>query len=139
MVTLHDRTMGRSMLHAIRVYANTASGHQCDVWMRGEGTQACVERMRKQSIVRIEKDGVMARDVFEAFVSRRARALVALSDAPHGPVPRRDCDRIVGGPVVDNDNLDGRVRLRQDTFDSLPEELRLVVAGDHNRDELRDR
>src|SRR5262249_33255038 len=101
--------------------------------------QAGFERGRQQSIVRIEKDDIASRYVGEAFVPCRALTLVVLCDTTDRPVSAGDCDGIVRGSVVDDDNLDERMGLRLDALDCLSEKPRLVVAGNHHRHELWER
>src|SRR5262245_3119593 len=104
--------------------------------MRAETTQAGLERVRKQAIVRIEKDDVASRDPGETVVPRRALTLIGLRETTDGPVSAGDRDGIVGGSVVDDDNLEEGMRLRPDALDRLPEESRLVVAGNDDRHDL---
>jgi hypothetical protein len=41
--------------------------------------------------------------------------------------------RIVGRAVIDDDNFGIRIRLRQRTFNRVPEESRIIVVNDYNR------
>jgi hypothetical protein len=101
----------------------------------GMGASQIAQELGMLPVVSVEKrDPVSAREA-DAVVARLRDARVALADQAHARVG--ECEHavgtVVGGPIVDDDDLQRRERLRQHRAHGSLDQPRLVVQGDDDR------
>ena len=113
--------------------------HRADADVRAALQQRTAEPLvglHQHDVVRVAEREVPSRGAGDAGVARRADAEVRLGDQPDPPVgvgvPAGDLRRPVGGPVVDEHDLELRVGLREEAGQAGVEGAGGVVEGhDH--------
>ena len=103
---------------------------------------AVIRMVRSRGPLGGGKLGGCARDLAgaggKAGLSGRRLPGIVLTNHPHPVlVSLQDLGRLVGGTVVDADDLDARVLLGQRAFDGHREVLRVVVIVDQDADQRR--
>jgi hypothetical protein len=126
------KLLGASL--GMRVFFEEANTHHAEsIFPVIRGPDERGNGVRVQQVVRIQEQKVLSPGRSDAGISGRRQApvvLVHVTDA--GSIPRSDRLGVVIGPVVDDDGLDDRIRLIQDTFDRGRQEMSLPVArNDH--------
>ena len=96
-----------------------------------------LQRPRQQPVVGVEEDEQLAVALADAGVAGGREAEVLLADAADAGEALGDSARVVGRAVVDDDDLDLGVGLREDALDRLVEVAGLAEAGDDDRDQRR--
>jgi hypothetical protein len=100
------------------------------------GLDPTVNSIGRQEIVRIEKMQVVAFGQPDSVVSGVRHATILLAHEADGPPVRlHGLFDSVRGSVVNDDYLDGPIRLCQSTLDGLAHEPGSVVHGGHDADE----
>ena len=72
-----------------------------------------------------------------AGIARRGKPAIVLSDQPHAGESGDDRGRIVGGAVIDDDDLVGRTGLGQRARDRLAQIVGMIEGRDDDRDRSR--
>ena len=89
---------------------------------------------RQQAIVVIEKQNILALAVQEPGIARSRYAAVVLIDVIYG-IALRDFGGPIGGAVVNQDDFNPGVRLRQNTLNGLGQIAGRVVARNDDRNQ----
>jgi len=112
--------------------------HRAGVRKLAEGIENAREERRLVEVVGIEEGDVLAPGLPDPAVARGGEAPVLLADVTDPvPVRRQRPDRVVGRPVVHDDDLEARVALREHAVDRLGDQIRAVVGGnDHAESRL---
>ena len=107
-----------------------------DGGIRVEDLDLAFDLVGTKAVVRVEEGEVVTRRQLDRAVSRgaHARVLLPLVAQRRAEAPR-DVAAGVGRAVVEDDQLDGGVGLREDALDRLGQVRRAVEHGDHHRDE----
>jgi hypothetical protein len=92
------------------------------------------DRMRFQSIVRVEKHHVVGVERRQPDVPRGSEPTIVLPDQTRGGKARGDRRRIVCRSVIDHHHIVCRSRLRKDALERLLEETGVVVCRDDHAD-----
>jgi hypothetical protein len=101
------------------------------VGMLGETPQVCLDRMRRQPIICIQKNHVLASSGPKSGIARLCQTFVFLPDIPHLWVTNRHLRGVVRRPIIDDHDL-RRMALGDNTFDCLAQEMCLSVARNDN-------
>jgi hypothetical protein len=89
-----------------------------------------------QPVVGVEHEYKLAGAMAQAGVTRRCKALSGLLNERYLlPETLRNHCRVVGGAIIDNNDLEGTVSLLKHATDRLIQKLTMVIAGDYNRDQ----
>src|SRR5918994_1505311 len=94
-----------------------------------------LKRLRQQPIVSVQKHQVFPPGVAYPSVARPGEPPVLLADKVHPGIASGYLRGIVGRAVVYYKDLEVRVALGEDALYRLAEEVGLVVAGNHHRDQ----
>src|SRR5437763_5181401 len=96
---------------------------------------------RQQQVVAVEVLQQLAARDLPSRLARRAGAAVLAAHAAHFRMPRHQCGdgrgRVVGRRVVDDDDLDGTVALRERALDRFDQHRRAVEHRDDDADQHR--
>ena len=142
--TLRVRVVERSQVpladdRAVSRHGRHVGPHHSDFGVRSKHPDLGVELPRAEGVVGIEKRDEFAARIGETAISCGRDAAVLLEQvADTRPITLDHTLRIVGGPVVDDDDLVIVVRLGEHALDGRTDDGRAVVRRDHDRDHPRD-
>jgi hypothetical protein len=108
-------------------------------WVPIEEVDLAAQLVRFPQVVIVEKRDQLAARGFNAAVARRTRpARVREAEvADRGAERLHPRGRVVGGPVVADDDLEVAKRLRLHAGDGLGQQRGAIVGGDDHRDARR--
>jgi len=110
-----------------------------DLGMRPQHLDLRLDLPREKRVVRIEQCDELAAHVGEAEVPRRRDPTVPLVNVAHRPaITLDDGAGVVGRAVVDDDDLDVGIALRERALDRGADDSRPVVSGDDHAHQSRD-
>ncbi|VTR70291.1 hypothetical protein DESC_780479 [Desulfosarcina cetonica] len=90
---------------------------------------------RQPGVVRIQKGDQIAAGGTDTGVTGRADPLVGLADDPDaGPIGRQTMGRVIGGPVIDHDQLQCGIVLAENRVDGMIDRPAPVVGGQNDTD-----
>lgn len=112
------------------------AGNESERRIGGQPDAIDIDRFGHQSIVRVEKDHELSVTSRESGIPRRGEPRVLLLDVADR-VPGGHGGRLIRRAVVDDDHLDGGIRLPQHAFNRVREEVGLPETGDHDRHQAR--
>src|ERR671910_2553830 len=98
-----------------------------------------LKRLRQQPIVGIQEHQVFPPGVTDPCVARPGEPLVLLANAAHPGIAGGYLRGVVGRSIVYYKDLKVRITLGEDALYRFAEEVGLVVAGNHHRDQRRAR
>lgn len=112
--------------------------HHPDLGVGAEHLDLRLDLPGEEGVVRVEQRDELASRVHEAEVPCRRHAAVGLVDVSHRPpVAFNHSAGVVRGSVVDDDDLDVAVALREHALDRRPDDPRSIVRRDYDTDETR--
>ncbi len=97
-----------------------------------ETLHARLDRFWKQSVICVEENDLFATTQAQTGISGSCQAKIRLFERPDVLVFPEYFLRFVGGTVIDDDDFECRVILREYAIDGTTQEARLVVATDDN-------
>ena len=100
----------------------------------GENAEPGFDRIRLQTVVRIQKHNVAASALPNSQIAAFRQAAIGLAYVSHGKI-LRNFGASVRRPIVHNNDFDSPVGLRQGALDRLPKVCFAVVARNDNRDQ----
>ena len=103
--------------------------------IRIEAFQSRLDCMWQKPVIGIEKQKVATGAFAHAPVARPGKALIVLSDIAGSRITIDNFGGIIGRTIVDHHNLEILNRLRNDTLNRLAKELRMIVAGNDDRNQ----
>ena len=123
---------------AVRVDRRHVGPHHPHLGVRAEHLDLCLDLPGKEGVIRVEQRDELSPRVHEAEVPCRRHTAVGLADVSHRPPVALDHSaRVVRRSVVDNDDLDVVVALREHALDGRPDDPRAIVRRDYDADETR--
>jgi hypothetical protein len=105
--------------------------------IESKSVQACLEVLRQQSVIGIQKNQECSGAHSNARVSRRRQALIGLADVTDRGEPAGHLARVVRGPIIHDHNLVRRMRLLEHALDGVTQKLRLPVTRNDDAHQFR--
>jgi hypothetical protein len=103
--------------------------------MLAQAVNSNFQGFRQQPIVCVKKNQVFTSAFFECFVSSRRNTRIFLANVPYAPKAGSYFRGVVGGTIVDNENLAMRIRLSQSALNRFMQKMRLIIARDYDRNQ----
>src|SRR6266480_8111932 len=103
--------------------------------MLAQAVNSNFQGFRQQPIVCVKKNQVFTSAFFECFISSRRNTRIFLANVPYARKAGSHFRGVVGGTIVDNEDLAMRISLSQGALNRFTQKLRLIVARDYYRNQ----